>query len=105
MIEALVIAGGQRFRPILLTSITTMVGLSPLALFASGQARFLQPMAITIFYGLASSTVLILIVIPCAYAVLEDLLAAGRRLLRLGPPREEVDLDPEPSATSNPERS
>ena len=42
LIEALVVAGRQRFRPILLTSITTMVGLSPLALFASGQARFLQ---------------------------------------------------------------
>jgi len=79
MVEALVIAGRQRFRPILLTSITTMVGLSPLALFASGQARFLQPMAITIFYGLFCSTFLILIVIPCAYAALEDVLVLVRR--------------------------
>jgi len=49
-----------------------MLGLSPLTFFASGQARFLQPMAITIFFGLACSTLLILVVVPCAYAALED---------------------------------
>jgi multidrug efflux pump subunit AcrB len=99
--EALLTAGRQRFRPILLTTITTMVGLSPLALFASGQARFLQPMAITIFFGLCSSTVLILIVIPCAYAALEDLLATGRRLLRLGPPRD-FSIEPRPLDSREP---
>jgi multidrug efflux pump subunit AcrB len=76
--EALLVAGRQRFRPILLTSITTMLGLSPLTFFASGQARFLQPMAITIFFGLACSTALILFVVPCAYGVLEDLRAFVR---------------------------
>ena len=104
MTEAIVTSGVQRFRPILLTSITTMVGLSPLALFASGQARFLQPMAITIFYGLASSTVLILIVIPCVYAALEDVrellrhprLAARR--LRHGEAIHDRDPAPEASA-------
>ncbi|MEM7306952.1 MAG: efflux RND transporter permease subunit [Planctomycetota bacterium] len=72
LVEAIVSGGRNRFRPILLTSITTMMGLSPLAFFASGQARFLQPMAITIFFGLACSTFLILIVIPCAYGALRD---------------------------------
>lgn len=67
-------AGHQRFRPIVLTSVTTMLGLSPLTFFASGQARFLQPMAITIFFGLACSTLLILLVVPSAYGVLEDML-------------------------------
>jgi len=80
--EALLVAGRQRFRPILLTSVTTMLGLSPLTFFASGQARFLQPMAITIFFGLACSTLLILVVVPCAYGVLEDLRAFVRHPLR-----------------------
>ncbi len=80
--EAVVRAGHQRFRPIVLTSVTTMLGLSPLTFFASGQARFLQPMAITIFFGLASSTLLILVVIPCAYAILDDLLNLTRRASR-----------------------
>ncbi len=78
LVPALLEAGRQRFRPIVLTSITTMVGLSPLTFFATGQARFLQPMAISIFFGLGFATVLILIVVPCAYAVLEDALAWSR---------------------------
>jgi len=73
--RALSSAGRLRFRPILLTSITTMLGLLPLTFFASGQARFLQPMAITVFFGLTFSTVLILIVVPCAFGVLEDVRA------------------------------
>lgn len=88
MIEAVIVAGRQRFRPILLTSITTMLGLSPLTFFASGQARFLQPMAITVFFGLFASTFLILIVVPCAHLVHEDLGVLWRRVRRL----------PEPSA-------
>ncbi|MCZ6597294.1 MAG: efflux RND transporter permease subunit [Planctomycetota bacterium] len=86
LVRALIEGGRLRFRPILLTSITTMLGLSPLAFFASGQARFLQPMAITIFFGLACSTFLILLIIPCAYAALEDLVVLARhpwRTLRL----------------------
>ena len=85
LFDALLVAGRQRFRPILLTSITTMLGISPLTFWASGQARFLQPMAITMFFGLFFSTFLILLVVPCAYAVLEDLvhlLAAPRATVR-----------------------
>lgn len=78
LMESLIVAGRQRFRPILLTSVTTMLGLTPLTLFASGQARFLQPMAITIFFGLLFSTSLILVVIPCTYAILEDLMVLLR---------------------------
>lgn len=79
--RALVDAGVQRFRPILLTSITTMLGLLPLTFFATGQARFLQPMAISLFFGLAIATFLILVLVPCTYAILEDLLALARRPL------------------------
>ncbi len=101
LVTALLTAGRHRFRPILLTSITTMLGLSPLTFFASGQARFLQPMAITIFFGLACSTFLILIVIPCAYAALEDLTTLVRHPLRslrqMWRNRTIHDLEPEPS--------
>ena len=59
----------------MLTSITTMLGLSPLAFFATGQARFLQPMAITMFFGLAFATGLVLLLVPCTYGLLYDLQA------------------------------
>ncbi|MED6335310.1 MAG: efflux RND transporter permease subunit [Planctomycetota bacterium] len=79
LIEALLEAGRTRFRPILLTSVTTMLGLTPLTFFVTGQARFLQPMAISLFFGLAAATGLVLVIVPCAYAVLEDLQAFARR--------------------------
>lgn len=78
--EALLDAGRLRFRPILLTTLTTMLGLMPLALFAQGQAKFLQPMAISLFFGLAVATVLILVVVPCFYWILDDILVGPRRL-------------------------
>jgi len=79
LVPALVGAGVQRFRPILLTSLTTMLGLLPLTFFATGQARFLQPMAISLFFGLAFATFLILVLVPCTYAILQDGLAWVRR--------------------------
>ena len=75
LVRALCHAGRVRFRPIMLTSITTMLGLSPLAFFATGQARFLQPMAITMFFGLAFATGLVLLLVPCTYGLLYDLQA------------------------------
>jgi multidrug efflux pump subunit AcrB len=68
--NALIEACCQRFRPVLLTSLTTVAGLSPLLFEKSLQARFLQPMAISISFGLLFSTVLILVIIPaCVQAV------------------------------------
>ena len=81
--EAIVEGGKLRIRAICLTSLTTIAGLSPLAFFASGQARFLMPMALSIVWGLAFSTVLILLVIPCFYAAVDDLKRASRRLVGL----------------------
>jgi multidrug efflux pump subunit AcrB len=60
----------QRLRPILLTSITTVLGLSSLIFFASGQALILQPMAISLGFGVAWATVLNLYFVPLAYAVI-----------------------------------
>lgn len=72
LLEALLRSGQLRLRPILLTTLTTVAGLTPLAFFASGQAKFLAPMAISIVFGLSVATVLTLIIIPCSYAIVED---------------------------------
>jgi len=77
-IEAASQASRLRFRAIVLTSATTMAGLLPLALEQSTQAQVLLPVAVSIVFGMLSSTVLILIVIPCVYVALQDM---------LGPPK------------------
>ncbi len=71
--EAILASGVARLRPVLLTTVTTVGGLIPLAFFASGQAKFLSPMAISVVWGLSFATLLTLILIPCLYAILEDL--------------------------------
>ncbi|RMG06337.1 MAG: efflux RND transporter permease subunit [Planctomycetota bacterium] len=82
--EAAVRGSVQRLRPILLTSITTILGLTPLAFFASGQARFLSPMAISIVFGLSFGTFLTLLVVPALYLIRDDLLARASRDTRPG---------------------
>ena len=71
--NALVEAGRVRIRPILLTTVTTFLGISPLIFFASGQTAFLSPMAVSLGFGLIFATVLILIVLPCFYMIADDL--------------------------------
>ena len=73
-IEAAGQASRLRFRAIVLTSATTMAGLLPLTLEQSTQAQVLMPVAVSIVFGMLSSTVLILIVIPCIYVALHDFL-------------------------------
>ena len=72
-------AGAARFRPILLTSITTFAGLAPLLLERGPQADFLKPMAISLAFGVLFATAITLVIVPAAYLVLDDL----ERLLRL----------------------
>lgn len=62
-----------RFRPVFLTSATTIVGLVNLAFTSSGQEQFLAPMAQAIVFGLAFASLITLILIPCLYAILDDL--------------------------------
>lgn len=81
--EAILKSGVARLRPVLLTTVTTVGSLVPLAFFASGQAKFLSPMAISVVWGLSFATILTLILIPCLYAILDDLEALLRRLLPL----------------------
>ena len=61
---------GMRLRPIFLTSLTTVLGLLTLIFFASGQALIIQPMAISLGYGIAWATILNLIYVPLMYAVI-----------------------------------
>ncbi|MGB1274135.1 MAG: efflux RND transporter permease subunit, partial [Nannocystaceae bacterium] len=75
--EAIQAAGARRFRPILLTSITTFLGLMPMILETSVQARFLVPMAISLGFGVMFATFIILLLVPCFYMMVED----ARRLL------------------------
>ncbi|MFT5662185.1 MAG: HAE1 family hydrophobic/amphiphilic exporter-1 [Sulfurimonas sp.] len=67
--EDLIVRAKHRLRPILLTSLTTVLGLSTLIFFASGQALILQPMAISLGFGIAWATVLNLVYVPLLYAV------------------------------------
>jgi multidrug efflux pump subunit AcrB len=83
LVQALLRSGQIRLRPILLTTATTVAGLTPLGFFASGQAKFLSPMAISIIFGLTVSTVLTLIIIPCSYAIVEEFRQAIRSFFGL----------------------
>ena len=68
--DEMVEKAGMRLRPILLTSVTTVLGLSSLMFFASGQALILQPMAISLGFGVAWATILNLYYVPLMYAVI-----------------------------------
>ena len=73
MLEALRGAGVARFRPIVLTSLTTFAGLTPLLLEDRLGARFLIPMATSLAFGVVFATAISLFLLPCAYLVLDDL--------------------------------
>ena len=72
--EAIIKGGIRRFRPIMLTSLTTFFGLAPMIFETSVQARFLIPMAISIGFGILFSTVIILVIVPAVYVILEDII-------------------------------
>jgi len=74
--EAIIEAACQRLRAVLLTSLTTIAGLTPLLFETSLQAQFLIPMAISISFGLGFATGLVLLVIPALLSMHESL--AGR---------------------------
>ncbi|UCE83375.1 MAG: efflux RND transporter permease subunit [Deltaproteobacteria bacterium] len=71
--DAVSTAGALRFRAIILTSLTTFAGLTPMLLERSLQAQFLIPMAISLGFGVLFATVITLLLVPCGYMILEDL--------------------------------
>ena len=70
--NAVVRGGMERFRPILLTSLTTSLGLLPMVLETSVQARFLVPMAISLAYGVIFATFIILLLVPSLFLIMDD---------------------------------
>ena len=90
--ESILEAGKSRFRAIFLTSITTVAGLMPLLLEKSRQAQFLKPMAISVSYGIAFSTLLTLMVLPILLSFNNDLKVYFNWLLSgKFPSKEEVE--------------
>jgi multidrug efflux pump subunit AcrB len=75
--NALLQGGSDRFRPIVLTSVTTFVGLLPITLERSVQAQFLIPMVLSLTFGVLLATAVTLIFVPCLYLFCD---AVGRRL-------------------------
>lgn len=75
-LQAVIEAGRRRFRPILLTSLTTSLGLTPMILETSVQAQFLIPMAISLGFGILGATAITLLLIPSLYLVHEDVRGA-----------------------------
>lgn len=69
---AILKAAPQRLRPIMMTTITTVLGLFPLALGVGEGGEFLQPLGVVVFSGLSLATVLTLFIIPCLYTLLHD---------------------------------
>jgi len=85
--EAITRAGALRFRAIILTSLTTFVGLMPMILERSIQARFLIPMAISLGFGVLFATGITLLLIPCGYMILDDIQNLPARLRGRGTQR------------------
>ncbi len=71
-VDAIIHGATQRFRPILLTSLTTFFGLAPMIAETSFQARFLVPMAISLGFGVLFATVIVLLLVPALYLLLDD---------------------------------
>jgi len=84
--DAVRTAGVNRFRPIMLTSLTTFAGLFPLIMDKSTQAQFLIPMAISLGFGILYATFLSLFLVPIGYRILED----GKQLLTGRHPDEQA---------------
>lgn len=71
--QAVIESGRARFRPVLLTSVTTVAGLFPLLLERSFQAQFLVPMAVSLCFGLMVATILTLLYVPALYLIVQDI--------------------------------
>ena len=103
--RAIVIAGRDRLRPILMTVATTIVGLTPLAMGTTqvgGDGPPYYPMARAIIGGLAFSTVVSLLVVPALYIYFDNLAAWGRKVMRTArsPKSSSQPSDPPPELTT-----
>jgi hydrophobe/amphiphile efflux-1 (HAE1) family protein len=96
--EAVVEAGAARLRPILMTTITSLVGTAPLALGLGDGSELMRPLAIAVVGGLTLSTLLTLFVVPCLYVLMHALTDTLRRLV-IGPSKGTLGgVSPQPVA-------
>ncbi len=79
LVASVLRAGSVRMRPVLITSLTTIGGLTPLAFFSTGQAKFLAPMAKALIFGMLSATVMTLVLVPVGFLLLMDIRRGLRR--------------------------
>ena len=75
-------AGVRRFRPIMLTTLTTFCGLAPMIFETSMQARFMIPMAISLGYGILFATLITLVLVPSLYTIVDDVVRTSQRTRR-----------------------
>ena len=94
--QAVMQAGARRFRAILLTSITTFIGVMPIIMETSLQAKIVIPMAVSLAFGVLFATVITLILIPCQYVALED----AKRLIRKWRGKDAL-VDGQPATTNH----
>jgi multidrug efflux pump subunit AcrB len=73
LFDSVYVAGGRRFRPVILTSLTTFAGLMPLLFEKSTQAQFLIPMAVSLGFGILFATIITLFLVPINYLIMEDI--------------------------------
>jgi multidrug efflux pump subunit AcrB len=78
--DAIAAGGQRRFRPILLTSLTTFFGLMPMLLETDPQAQFLAPMAVSLGFGVMAATAITLVIVPVSYHILHDLKGRAHQL-------------------------
>jgi multidrug efflux pump subunit AcrB len=79
--QAIRAAGVRRFRPVLLTTLTTFGGLAPMIFETSRQARFMVPMALSLGFGIVFATAITLALVPCLYLIIEDIKRFSARYL------------------------
>jgi multidrug efflux pump subunit AcrB len=96
--DAVCDAAAQRFRPILLTTLTTFGGLAPMIFETSIQARFLIPMAISLGFGILFATGITLVLVPSLYLAIEDLRRLAAAVWSLALPKRQ----PAPGTVSPP---
>jgi multidrug efflux pump subunit AcrB len=80
--ESVRLGAARRFRAILLTTLTTFAGLTPLLLEKSLQARFMIPMAVSLAFGVVFATFITLVLVPALYMIVEDIKLLAARLFK-----------------------
>jgi len=82
LFDAIMRAGRERFRPVLLTSFTTFAGLLPMIFETSTQAQFLIPIAVSLAFGVLFATFITLVLVPAEYVIIEDIKRGAGQILQ-----------------------